>query len=173
MKIKRSPFSFSEKWDFSSFWTVLKDPVKTFHSKPHAQLNSLLHKSPLCQFHPAPALKTDLLQHHRANICTPCRYQLRGTGKPVLGCQRAALVHLQSRACGSRRLGGKEERHKEPQSCFVGFKSVSELPLHDLQSHRHVAASFSLGHRVWGHRAWKWDPERKVCQLQENFLTSL
>lgn len=60
------------------------------------------------------------------------------------------MAHLQSRAWGSSRLGGKEERHKDPQSCFVWFKSVSELPLLDLQSHRHVAASSSSGTRSVG-----------------------
>lgn len=187
MKIKmrneiEAIFSFQRQGHFSSFWAIPRDPARTLNIEPRAQLNSLLHKAPSCQVHPTPALKTDLLQHHRANTCTPCSYHLRGVGKLILDCQGTVMVHFQSRACGCKQgcaaqsWEGRRKSTKTHKAALWPSKSVSELWLLDLQSHRQPLAcgiQLLLWDKVWGHWGLKRDPARKVSELQENFLTSL
>lgn len=117
-----------------------------------------------------------------ANTCTPCSYHLRGVGKHILDCQGTVMVHFQSRACGCKQgcaaqsWEGRRKSTKTHKAALWQSKSVSELWLLDLQSHRQPLAcgiQLLLWDKVWGHWGLKRDPARKVSELQENFLTSL
>lgn len=171
------------------FFFFLNYPERSSQNFPHPSLVPSWIPSctkPLCASSTQLQLwKLISLQHHWAHTCTPCRYHLWGMGKPVLHCQNTVMVCFQSRACGCKQakpvwvrcteLGGKEDRHKDPQSCFVEFKSVSELQLLNLQSDRQpLACGIQL--LLWDTECGDtevWDPARNGCEVQENFLTSL
>lgn len=158
------PFFFQRQRDFPSFWTILRDPAKTFHTQVSCPAEFPPAQSPFVQVPPQLQLwKLISLQHHWAHTCTPCRYHLWGMGKPVLHCQNTVMVCFQSRACGCKQakpvwvrcteLGGKEDRHKDPQSCFVEFNlclSCNSLTCSQTGSPWHVAFSFSSGTRSVG-----------------------
>lgn len=173
-KIEAFFFLCKDREIFPSFWAILRDPARTFHSEPRAQLNSLLHKAPLCQLHPTPALKTDFLQHHRADTCTPHSWNLEGMGKLILSCQRtswstsrAEHVAPSRQSPSDRAAQGWERRRrgtKTHKAALWESKSVSELWLLDLQSHRQpLACSIQLllwdtecgDSEVWNEIQWK------------------